>query len=442
MHWKKFVYESRFFKRLVEEKRKAGVLENEAVIKEEAYAQIQKVVYCVVVLSLFVLVYVGTYQEKEGIIHRGVMEKGAWEKEQELYFEVDNGTVVGSTQMIIPQRNYTKQEAQEMFQEITKNLEVAVLGENQSVEQVSSDLEFMDYFGEFPVEIIWSTDKEEYINSYGEVASFSVDAKGEIVTITARLCLGEYEEEYSFPVCVVLPKEKNRAWWEQAVEHKIRALIEQEEKNNWISLPDEIAGSRLHFAEKSDRRPWEYLLVIPVVSVLLFYGTLKEEEKQKVKKEEELLREYPEIVSRLSLYIQSGMTSKKAIEKIVSDYEPIRKGQAKKQIRKFGYEELRVTYYEMQSGVSEHKAYKNLGERIGLTEYKKLSSILVQQLEKGSRSFLESLQQETKEAFEKRKRNAKEAGEKAGTRLLLPMGILLVITLVMVMIPAFLSFGF
>ena len=96
----------------------------------------------------------------------------------------------------------------------------------------------------------------------------------------------------------------------------------------------------------------------------------------------------------------------------------------------------------MQSGVSEHIAYKNLGERTGLAEYKKFSAILVQQLEQGSRSFLESLQQETRDAFEKRKRNAKEAGEKAGTKLLLPMGILLVITLVVIMTPAFLSFTF
>ncbi len=438
---KNFIYRSRFFQRLVEEKRKAGVLENEAVIRDAAYGQIQKIFCCVAAIAFLVIVFVGTYQEKEGVIHQGNIEKGDWERGQELYYEAEDGEVAGSTKITIPQRHYTKQEAQKMFQQIEENLETEILGNNQSLEQVSSDLNFVDYFGEMPVEIIWSTDKEEYINSYGEVFNFSVGTEGEIVMITAQLSLDDYEEEYSFPVCVVLPDKKDSSWWQRAVEYKMKALLEQTEENNSITLPNEIAGSQVVFSEKSARRPWEYLIIIPLVAVVLFYGTLKEEEKQRTKKEEELLREYPEIVSRLSLYIQSGMTSKKAIEKIVSDYEQIRTTDGKKGTRKFGYEELRVTYHEMQSGVSEHTAYKNLGERTGLAEYKKFSSILVQQLEKGSRSFLESLQQETREAFEKRKRNAKEAGEKAGTKLLLPMGILLVITLVVIMTPAFLSFA-
>ena len=90
--------------------------------------------------------------------------------------------------------------AQKMFQQVKEHLEVEILGNNQSPEKVSSDLNFMDYLGENPVEIIWSTDKEEYVNSYGEVFNFSVGTKGEVVMITAKLCLGDYEEEISFPV--------------------------------------------------------------------------------------------------------------------------------------------------------------------------------------------------------------------------------------------------
>ena len=439
---RKLIYKSRYFHRLVEEKRKAGVLESEAVIRDAAFRQIQKILCCIVAITFLIIAFVGTYQEKEGVLQQGNIEKGAFERGQELYYEAEDGEVSGSTRITIPQKHYTEQEARKMFQQVKEHLEVEILGNNQSPEKVSSDLNFIDYLGEIPVEIIWSTDKEEYVNSYGEVFNFSVGTKGEVVMITAKLCLGDYEEEYSFPVCVVLPDKKDSSWWQRAVEYKIKTLLEQTEENNIISLPNEIAGSEVVFTEKSDRRPWEYLLLIPFITVVFFYGTLKEEEKQKAKKEEELLREYPEIVSRLTLYIQSGMTSKKAIGKIVDDYEKTRKTDGKRVIKKFGYEELRITYHEMQSGVSEHIAYKNLGERTGLAEYKKFSAILVQQLEKGSRSFLESLQQETRDAFEKRKRNAKEAGEKAGTKLLLPMGILLVITLVVIMTPAFLSFTF
>lgn len=437
---KKIVYKTRFFQRLVEIKRKAGVLEDDAAIREAAYLQIIKIICCITAVTFLVCIFVGTYQIPESAIQQGSIEKGDSEKEYELYYETENGKVFGNTSIAIPQKNYEKQEAEKLFRQVEKKLETEVLGNNQSLEKVSCDLNFVDYVEGIPVEISWSTDKEEYINSYGEVFSSLVEPEGEIVMIMAVLSLGEYEEEYSFPVCVVMPDKKDGSWWQRAVEQKMKILSEQSGRENEILLPKQVAGSNITFKEKNLRRPWEYLLVIPLSAVMLIGGTLKEEEKQKGKKEEELLREYPEIISRLSLYIQSGMTSKKAVGKIVSDYEKIRTTVGKKGVRKFGYEELRITYYEMQGGVSEHMAYKNLGERTGLTEYKKLSAILVQQLEKGSRSFLDNLQQETKEAFEKRKRNAKEAGEKAGTKLLLPMGILLVITLAVIMVPAFLSF--
>lgn len=437
---KKIIYNSKFFQRLVQAKRRAGVFRDESVMMQEAYMQIIKIICCIGFVSVLVCILIGGYQPPESLIQNGSIKKGDVEKKYELYYETAHGKVTGNTDIVVPQKKYEKEEAEKLFRQVEERLETEILGSNQSLEKVSTDLNFVDCIEGIPVDISWSTDEEEYINSYGEVFSAYAKTEGKIVMITALLTLGEYEKVYSFPVCVVMPDKKDSKWWQRAVEQKLKALQEQSESQNEYLLPKQIVGSSIIFEEKNRRRPWEYFLAIPVAAVVLMWGTLKEEEKQKGKKEEALLREYPEIVSRLSLYIQSGMTSKKAIGKIVDDYEKIKLKAGKKTVIKWGYEELLVTHREMQHGISEHMAYKNLGERIGLNEYKKLSAILVQQLEKGSRSFLDNLQQETKEAFDRRKRNAKEVGEKAGTELLLPMGILLIITLAVIMVPAFLSF--
>lgn len=55
--------------------------------------------------------------------------------------------------------------------------------------------------------------------------------------------------------------------------------------------------------------------------------------------------------------------------------------------------------------------------------------------------MLQALQQEAEHAFEERKRNARELGEKAGTRLLLPMMLMLVVVMVLIMVPACFSFA-
>ena len=56
-----------------------------------------------------------------------------------------------------------------------------------------------------------------------------------------------------------------------------------------------------------------------------------------------------------------------------------------------------------------------------------------------SRRLLELLEAEETEAFAQRKENARREGEKAGTRLLIPMFGMLVIVIAIVMIPAFRS---
>lgn len=51
-----------------------------------------------------------------------------------------------------------------------------------------------------------------------------------------------------------------------------------------------------------------------------------------------------------------------------------------------------------------------------------------------------ALQGQANEAWEVRKNVAKKEGEKASSKLLLPMGIMFMIIIIIVMLPAFMSF--
>ena len=72
--------------------------------------------------------------------------------------------------------------------------------------------------------------------------------------------------------------------------------------------------------------------------------------------------------------------------------------------------------------------------------YKGLSILLIQNLKKGGKGLLQLLEQEAQAAFEARKRQARVEGEKAAVKLLLPMGMMLLVVLIILMVPAFLSF--
>ena len=63
-----------------------------------------------------------------------------------------------------------------------------------------------------------------------------------------------------------------------------------------------------------------------------------------------------------------------------------------------------------------------------------------QNLRRGNRRLLEVLERESTEAFEERKRYARVQGETAAAKLLIPMVLQLVIVLIILIVPACISF--
>ena len=67
-------------------------------------------------------------------------------------------------------------------------------------------------------------------------------------------------------------------------------------------------------------------------------------------------------------------------------------------------------------------------------------ALFILEKRRGSTNLLEAMNQEMLQAWELRKRNTKQQGEKAGTKLLIPMMGMLAVVFVMILVPAFLSF--
>ena len=83
--------------------------------------------------------------------------------------------------------------------------------------------------------------------------------------------------------------------------------------------------------------------------------------------------------------------------------------------------------------------YENYGTRCGISVYKKFGMMLSQNLRKGTKGLTELLGREAEDAFEERKNLAKKIGEEAGTKLMIPMFLMLIIVFAMVIVPAFFS---
>lgn len=154
-----------------------------------------------------------------------------------------------------------------------------------------------------------------------------------------------------------------------------------------------------------------------------------------MKRAEQLLMDYPGLVMKFVLLIQAGMTARKAFGKMAADYK-----RRSANAGRAAYEAVIAACYEMDSGIAEAEAYRRFGERCGQMKYKTFSTLLIQNLQKGSRRLGDILEKEALEAWEERKRKARVLGEAASTKLLVPMVMMLVVVMAIIMIPAFLSF--
>lgn len=226
---------------------------------------------------------------------------------------------------------------------------------------------------------------------------------------------------------------------EQQREKELQDMIVQynQKKNDpqYYYLPDEWNGRHLEWEQPKDKTGNLLSALGLAAAAAAVIAKKREEQNAQIKRREQMLMDYPGLIMKFTLLVQAGLTARKAFQKIALDYGKREDGKKRE-----AYEEIRVACYEMDSGISEAEAYRRFGERCGQVKYKTLSTLLIQNLQKGSRYLADLLEKESVEAWEERKRKARVLGDTAATKLLLPMVLMLLVVMAVIMLPACLSF--
>lgn len=350
----------------------------------------------------------------------------------------ENGERKIPVRIPVRERQYGAEEAKELFQRIRPELTRQMLGENESLEEVRESLNLTNSLGDYGLRISWESDNPQVIDSFGIIHNEEIPEEGEQVWLRATVTDGHHEDRYEFKVTVYpasLTKEEKVAadflQW-------IGQMDMKQQTEDRLLLPSVYEGNRLTYfkPEEADYR------ILPVMGFLLAALLHVKEEfdrKSQAKiREQQLLFDYSEVVSKLVVYIGAGLTVRGAWERIAAGYkEAVKQG---KRSTRPTYEEMVKTTSQISSGLSEGRAYSEFGRRCGLQAYIKLSTLLEQSQKNGSRQLRPALELEMASAFELRKNLAKKLGEEAGTKLLLPLFMMLGVVMVMIVVPAFLSF--
>lgn len=169
--------------------------------------------------------------------------------------------------------------------------------------------------------------------------------------------------------------------------------------------------------------------VFLMFAFVAYYYTATLPQTRLEKKSAQILSDFADVASKLALLVNAGMIMKDAWEKVAYTGESEL------------YAEMQRVCVNIRNGMSETDAYAEFGSRCSSAEIKKFTSTIVQGLVKGNRELTEMIKQQSREIWDAKRHRVRQQGEKAASKLLIPICIMFIGILIMIIIPIFSNLG-
>lgn len=379
-----------------------------------------------------------TYIEKDGF--------GGEEKQ--VGFLLEAGDRKEELTLNVRPRKLTKKEEKKKMEEAFSYLSEHLKGENLSLKEVKENLDFSLDFERYPFDVEFQPEDYSLIDGEGVVRNHEEELleggfgkeemkKGILTSVTVSLWYEEECQKKTYEV-TILPRAEEKETYFSKIEDAFQKKEAEALYKEGFTLPLLIDGVKIIRLDNRGISPIAVLLLGVIFAGLMMLREQEEKKQAEIKKRELLLRSYPWFVNELVLLLGAGMQVKNIFGTLITEYK---NSEGLSDYRDPLMKEIEAAKNSMELGMSEEEVYYRLGRRLKLPCYIKLMTILEQNVKKGARGLTETFEQEELAALEERKNLAKRYGEEAGTKLLGPMILLLLVVMFMIILPAFLSFG-
>ncbi len=331
----------------------------------------------------------------------------------------------------------THDEILELFDKSYPAVINEMLGENVSAGHVSSPVHLISSYGD--IKLYWEIEDTSLLSYNGEITEDIEEGADVPLQLFVTFTLDDVSEVFSVPLVLSAPSLTETERLAIRIAEEIRNS--NSEYSSTVDLPESVDGVAVSFTRPRSFDPKALLIITIIAAGCVFFLFNKRLEDAVKKRNEQMCIDFTEIVFKLSLLYEAGLSIFRAWERIVTEHEESLSGKGRTEDR-YAYREMKLTLEQIRNGASEAESYGQFGRRCGLHQYIKLGNILEQNLTKGARGMKALLRQEAQDAFEERKRSARRKGEEASTKLLIPMIMMLIVVMMIVAVPALMSFSF
>lgn len=369
-----------------------------------------------------------TSKEMKPVIERPTYDQGPIA--YDLYYTIeDEDRVIGRLPIKVDPKLPEREVAVELLKVSFSELEPLML-KGMNPYDVYDDL-FLPKkpFGE-EVSVRYTSLSTDYLSHEGMLKRKVMEkATPYEVSLLVDLGLGEVSMSYVYDFRIILKEMSSKDFAEAIEDHFVKT-------DDRIILPNTTGknGIPISWSTQEVGVSGYKIVIVSVLLAILFYVLKKGELDQAlVSRKDEILYDFPTVVNKLTMLMNAGMTFSHAWQKIVVDH------QQNKISKGILYEEMSLVSQDIKNGISEIEALESFGKRTQCKEIIRFVAVITQNLKRGSQSMTIALKQLSGEAWTIRTTTARRLGEKASTKLLLPMGISLITVLIIVMVPTFMA---
>lgn len=362
-------------------------------------------------------------------------EKGEGSSSYTLQAEIQNQENAEQVKVELQERQYTEQEEMQLLKLAEEEINQIILGENASADEVRGRVELPSELQNGEVTVQWIQNPQGYLDGDGNIVA-DLPEKGQILALTAMLSCGEREQIYETALHLFPQIRTEEEQLKYDLNQALKNAQEKSREKKTLELPQEVDGRDVVWTQSQVSLTGICLAGILIMAAAGYLGKAQEHKKMEEQRRRQLILDYPDVVFKLGMLLNAGLTIQNAFVRIAEEYQEMKEQSG---IR-WAYEEMVAACNEMRSGIAEARAYERFGRRCEQTCYVRLGTILSGGLQKSSEGMTELLLNEAEEAMEDRRQLAKKMGEEAGTRLLFPMILMLLVVLVILIVPAVLSF--
>lgn len=341
--------------------------------------------------------------------------------------ELENGETE-KVEINLKEKMYNEKEIYKLFDDAYPIVVKKLLGDNKTVKSITSDLNFISNFNGL-IDIAWNVEEEQYIDYTGKIQWNNI-SENINTTIEAVFFFENVSKTYLISISLDNDKRDSNINISEELQEYIKDYSPYDKE---VELPEYINEKKVKYVNNKEEKFQIYFILAISLGVAFYFAKNKDLEDKLKKRQEQLEIDYVTLVNKMSILHSSGMTVMAAWDKILSDYD---KHSTEK---RYVYEEMKVAKNKLLNGYSETDVILEFGKQCELHQYIKFSNLLEQNIKKGTKGLKDVLRQEVNEANEMRRILAIKKGDAAGTKLLLPMGIMLIISIIMIIMPAFMS---